>query len=217
MLSACPGATPTLSRPPLRALQELGVVSHSLFCAGTGPCTCMVWGQAQGGGRAVPSRCLWMLGYSTQCSQAAFLTSSNSERKQELDFCHALDGGSQPLAHPNVAQVPVPARGTNPGPVAPPGAAPVPSSPVLGACCDSGCCSGTPEQWQDEDLSLIRALLLSPSPSPPTPLPVPGMIDAPHPARLQRAHCHAEDVVNSLWYFMANCGRLGVFCSSKSS
>lgn len=61
---------------------------------------------------------------------SSFFDPSNLERKQELDFCCVLGGGTHPLPHPNVAQVSVPARATKSGPAASlmllPGAAPLP-------------------------------------------------------------------------------------------
>lgn len=117
-----------------------------------------------------------------------FVGTSNSERKQEWDFCRVLSGGTHPLPQPvnpvpGALLVPLPGQ-------------PLPSQPGCAFQCSSGTHSGS-----NEDLSPIQALMLSLSPSPPTPIILLRMIDVPYPAWLQYIHCHAEDVVNSLLLF----------------
>lgn len=85
-----------------------------LFCGGTGQ------------GKSSSPRVLLDVALPCLLLPSSFFDPSNLERKQELDLCHALGGGTQPLPHPNVAQVPVPARATRPGPAASLG---VPGSP----------------------------------------------------------------------------------------
>lgn len=166
-------------------------------------CFVLGLGHAPGRGRAVPPGCLWMLGSSALCSQAIWRGSRSWTSAipwvEELSLWHIQ------RCHRFLCQQ----EAQTPGQLhswSSPGA----SSAVLGACSVSRCCSGTRSAGRMK-ISPRSGLCCCHCPVPTHSCSL--VIDAAHPARLQRLHCHAEDVGDSCRAFMASRGRAGVFCS----